>query len=282
MTIESLIYKGTLALQQGRIDQPRLEAELLLAFVLGCERVSLYTHPLNEVDRCGIERYMSLIDRRLHGEPYAYLTGSKEFMGLNFYVDADVLIPRPDTECVVEAALKALPREAKNVLDVCTGSGAIGIAIGLLRRGLFVTMTDISEAALTVAKKNAKRHGINVRLIQSDLFEAVPVSERFDLIISNPPYIPRSDIQTLEREVKDYEPMLALDGGSDGFYYYRRMIPEAFGRLSPKGLLVLECGYNQGQALIGMAEAAGFKDVMLIHDLAGLQRGIIGIRPEIA
>ena len=282
MTIESLINRGTLALKQGIIEQPRFEAELLLAFVLNCERVSLYTHSKDDVDACREAHYMSLIDRRLKGEPYAYLTGTKEFMGLSFYVDSNVLIPRPDTECVVEAALKALPKKAKTVLDLCTGSGAIGIAIGRLRPDLSVTVTDISEEALTVAKKNAKRNGVNLRLIQSDLFEAVPETERFDLIISNPPYIPKADIQRLDRDVKDYEPLLALDGGLDGFDFYRRMMPEAFDRLSPKGLLVLECGYNQGKTLIDMAKAAGFTDVMLIRDLAGLQRGIIGIRPEIA
>ena len=280
MTIESLINRGTRALIQGTIEQPRFEAELLLAFVLDCERVSLYTRSKDDVDASHVERYMSLIDRRLRGEPYAYLTSTKEFMGLSFFVDANVLIPRPDTECVVEAALNALPKDAKNVLDLCTGSGAIGVSIGHYRPDLSITMTDISEAALTVAKKNAEQNGVNACLIQSDLFDLISESDRFDLIISNPPYIPKADIHSLERDVKDFEPILALDGGNDGFDFYRRIIPEAYTRLSLGGLLVLECGYDQGDVLIEAQKQAGFTDNRIIYDLAGLQRGAIGIRPK--
>ena len=280
MTIESFIHQATLTLQQGNIQQPRFEAELLLAFVLDCDRVTLYTHSKDKVDSQRAERYTSLVERRAHGEPYAYLTGSKEFMGLAFSVDPGVLIPRPDTECVVEAALSALPAEAKTVLDVCTGSGAIGVAIGHYRPDVKVTMTDISEAALAVAEKNARKNGVDARLIQSDLFDALPEGARFDLIISNPPYIPKAEIQTLDRDVKDFEPMLALDGGIDGYDIYRRLIPSAFERLLPGGLLVLECGHDQGKTLARAAKAAGFQDVKLIFDLAGRQRGIVGVRSE--
>ena len=233
------------------------------------------------------------LDRRCRREPLAYIVGSTEFMGLSFRVGPDVLIPRQDTETLVEWVLadeKRLDqeREAGRVpgesralhhgplLDLCTGSGCIGLSLARLG-GFEVTLADLSEKALAVAEENGRRLGVETRLYAGDLFGALPKGERYDVIVSNPPYIESAVIETLQEEVRDYEPRMALDGQADGLYFYRRLAKEAPFWLKPGGRLYVEIGYNQGTAVRRLFTEAGFSAVELRRDLAGNDRVVRGV-----
>jgi release factor glutamine methyltransferase len=238
------------------IAPARLEAQLLLAHVLGCSRVQLYTgfdKPLGETELAG---YRALIKRRLGGEPVAYLLGEQEFWSLPFWVDATVLVPRPDTETVIEVVrgIRTDRAAACRVLDLCTGSGAIAISLARELPAAQVIATELSGEA-------ADR--VEIRI--GDLFEPV-AGERFDLIVSNPPYIASAIIPTLPVEVRR-EPMLALDGGQDGLRFYDRIARAAAAHLLPGGALVLEHGFDQAEAVRARLAAAGFEGITLVHDL---------------
>lgn len=248
----------------------RLEAQLLLSHVLQCTRTQLYMNfdkPLAEAELAG---YRGLIKRRLGGEPVAYLIGEHEFWGLPLFVDPHVLVPRPDTETVIEVAVKALADKTASyrVLDLCTGSGAIALALATELPAARVIATDVSADAVAIATKNALRNklGERVEVRHGDLFAPV-AGEVFDLIASNPPYIATSVIATLSAEVKR-EPMLALDGGADGMVFYDRICRDAIAHLAPGGVLVVEHGYDQADAVRERFVRAGFADVALVHDLA--------------
>lgn len=264
------------------ITSARLEAQLLLAHVLGCSRVALYTgfdKPLAETELTG---YRELIRRRLGGEPVAYLLGEHEFWGLPLYVDDTVLVPRPDTETVVEVARSArTDRSAPcRVLDLCTGTGAIAIALAKELREARVIATDVSDPAVALARRNAERNGFadRVEVRRGDLWGAV-VGERFDLIVSNPPYIASAVIPTLGTEVRR-EPMLALDGGVDGLAFYDRICAGGLAHLEPGGALVVEHGFDQADAVRARFEAAGLMRVTLVHDLGKNPRVTWGIAPQ--
>ena len=263
------------------IASARLEAQLLLAHVLQCTRTQLYTSfdkPLGETE---LAAYREMIRRRLAGEPVAYLLGEQEFWGLPFYVDAHVLVPRPDTETVVEVArsLRSDRSAPCRVLDLCTGSGVLAVSLAKELPAARVVATDISEAAVAIARKNAERNGfgerIDVRL--GDLWEPV-AGERFDLIVSNPPYIASSVIETLAAEVKR-EPRAALDGGPDGLAFYDRICAAARMHLEPGGALVVEHGFDQADAVRERFVAAGFDRVTLVHDLGKNPRVTWGTMP---
>ena len=263
------------------ITSARLEAQLLLAHVLGCSRVALYTgfdKPLADAELTG---YRELIKRRLGGEPVAYLLGEHEFWGLPFYVDDSVLVPRPDTETVVEVARSARTDRAAacRVLDLCTGSGAIAISLAKELTGSTVIATDISEAAVAIARRNAERNKLadRVEVRHGDLWAAV-AGERFDLVVSNPPYIASAIIATLGAEVRR-EPVLALDGGETGLVFYDRICGEARAYLEPGGTLVVEHGYDQADTVRARFEAAGFERIALVHDLGKNPRVTWGIAP---
>ncbi|HEV7557935.1 MAG TPA: peptide chain release factor N(5)-glutamine methyltransferase, partial [Kofleriaceae bacterium] len=222
----------------------RLEAQLLLAHVLGCSRVQLYTgfdKPLGEDELAG---YRSLIKRRLGGEPVAYLLGEQEFWALPFWVDASVLVPRPDTETLIEVA-KGLG--GTRVLDLCTGSGAIAVALAKELPAATVVATEISVEAAALARRNAERNGVTVDVRTGDLWEPV-AGETFDLIVSNPPYIATSVIATLSPEVRR-EPRIALDGGPDGLAFYDRILARLRDHLAPGGWLAVEHGFDQADAV---------------------------------
>jgi release factor glutamine methyltransferase len=264
------------------ISSARLEAQLLLAHVLGCSRVQLYTgfdKPLAEAELTG---YRELIRRRLGGEPVAYLLGEHEFWGLPFHVEPSVLVPRPDTETVIEVARSArADRTAPcRVLDLCTGSGAIAISLAKELPAARVVATDISEAAVVLARKNAERNGMADRIDvrAGDLWEVV-AGETFDLIASNPPYIASAIIPTLSAEVR-CEPAIALDGGADGLEFYDRICAAARAHLEPGGALVLEHGYDQADAVFERFLAAGFEHVALVHDLGKNPRVTWGLAPR--
>ena len=255
---------------EAGIAGARLEAQLLLAHVLGCSRVQLYTgfdKPLGEDE---LAAYRGLIKRRLGGENVSYLLGEQEFWGLTLHVNEHVLVPRPDTETLIEVARELRTDRAApcRVLDLCTGSGAIALALAKELPGATVIATDVSIEAVAIAKKNAERNalGDRVDVRAGDLFAPV-AGERFDLIVSNPPYIASAVIATLSAEVRR-EPKLALDGGPDGLAFYDRICGVAREYLVPGGALVVEHGFDQADTVRERFERAGFADIVLGHDLA--------------
>jgi len=255
---------------QKGVDAPRLTAELLLAHALGCDRVRLYLDfdkPLGDPE---LGRYRDLVKRRAEGEPTAYLTGAREFYGRRFAVDARVLVPRPETEQLVEAALAALP-EGGAALDLGTGSGAVAVSLALGRPGARVTAVDLSAEALEVARGNAAALGAAVEFLAGDLFAPLPAGARFDVIASNPPYVPTGELASLQREVRR-EPRLALDGGLDGLGVLRRLVEAAPRWLAPGGALVLEMHESHLTSLPALCRAAGFAHAEALRDLAGLPR----------
>lgn len=262
------------------LDSPRLTAELLLAHVLGCDRVRLYVdfdRPLNKDE---LAKFRALIERRAGGEPTFYLLGRREFFGRPFLVDARVLVPRPETELVVEAALEKLPEGAAGaVLDLCTGSGCIGLTLAAERPAIRLCALDSSPGALEVARENARALGLAERadLLQGDLF--APVATRtFAMVIANPPYVPSGAIAGLKPEVRR-EPRLALDGGPDGLDVVRRIVADVPRFLEPGGWLVLEIGEGQGRPVVELCRAAGLVDGAFRTDLAGLDRIALARRP---
>jgi release factor glutamine methyltransferase len=227
---------------------PRLDAEVLLAHVLGCKRINVYTRfeevPADEIRT----QFRELLKQRVEGCPVAYLVGRKDFFSLELEVNRDVLIPRPDSETVVTECLRlanAMPSPA--LLDIGTGSGNLAVALAKQHKTASVTAVDISPAALAVARRNAAKHGVAERIhfLEGDVFAPLAADERFDLIVSNPPYIPHGDIAGLEKGVRDYEPHLALDGGANGFAVFDRLIAEAPQHLKPGGYLLIEIGSPQ-------------------------------------
>jgi release factor glutamine methyltransferase len=285
LTVGEGILKSAGYLAGLGMPAARLEAELLLAFVLGCERIKLYQNwdlPLNTAE---VDAYRSVLRRRAQGEPMAYISGKKPFLSWDFAVTPAVLIPRPETEQLVETAITALDAKGREhsvlrCVDLGTGSGIIAIALAKLRPGLRVDACDISKEALVVARKNAEQLGVveQVRFWQGNFLEAIPaseLSEAFDLIVSNPPYIPANDIAGLSPEVRR-EPMLALAGGDDGLDAYRTILNQLPGRLRTGGDLIVEHGYDQAKALSELFSQHGFTEIQSFKDLAGLDRVIWG------
>ena len=256
------------------IDAPRLTAELLLAHALGSSRVNLYLEfdkPLAEPE---LARFRELVRRRADREPTAYLLGAKDFHGRSFLVDPRVLIPRPETEEVLAAALSELPADGQ-ALDLCTGSGVLGVSLALERPGARVIATDLSPDALSVARRNASRLGASgVTFLGGDLYDPVPPGSHFDLIVSNPPYVPRGELDTLAPEIHR-EPRLAIDGGPDGLAISRRIVAQAPVWLRPGGALVLEMHESHLDALPALCLDCGFARAEARRDLAGLPRLVV-------
>jgi release factor glutamine methyltransferase len=269
-------------LRDHQIANPRLNAELLFATSLNLSREELYARlhrELKEGEKGALER---LIQRRISGEPLQYILGRQEFWSINFKVDSRVLIPRPETELLVEQSLSILSetclKRIPSALEIGTGSGAIAIALAKEVKDIFLVATDISRDALVLAKENAKSAGVEhqIEFVNGDLFDPLRPSRKkkpFDLILSNPPYIIRREISTLAKEVKDYEPTVALDGGEDGLAFYRRIIPEAPGYLQPGGWLLLEVALGQGPDVSELIEEEGsFFKPECIPDLSRIGR----------
>jgi len=264
------------------LDTPRLTAELLLAHVLRSTRVRLYTDLDRPLEGSELAAYRALIARRAAGEPTQYLTGTREFYGRPFAVDPRVLIPRPETELLVEAVLQALPKDREaRLLDLCTGSGCVAISIALERPGARLVATELSPDAAEVARANAAALAatdlVDVRV--GDLFGPVESEAPFDVIVANPPYVPRGEIPTLSAEVRR-EPARALDGGEDGLDVVRRIVAGAPRFLVPAGLLALEIGDGQGPAVQSLLEAAGYGSVRIERDLARHDRLALGTHPR--
>jgi release factor glutamine methyltransferase len=257
----------------------RLEADLLVAHALGVKRIALFLDPERPLIDAELKAIRALVERRRAHEPIAYILGEREFYGRSFEVNADVLIPRPDTESVIESAkeyLRSAP--AGRLLDLCTGSGAIAITLALESKREAVA-TDLSPRALAVARRNAERHGLALTLLEGDLFTAVPPA-KFACITINPPYIPAADIAGLDADVRDHEPRLALDGGADGLDFYRRIAREVGPYLA--GGLFVEVGIQQAAAVGALFAEAGLHDVRAHKDLNGVDRVVSARSPEAA
>ena len=276
---DTLLKWGTDELTAHSVDNASVDAWYLLEHIYSISRVDFLIRRNDLFDEAQMKQsadYQALIRRRSEGYPVQYLTGNTEFMGLPFFVNESVLIPRQDTEVLVETALAMMKPECR-LLDMCTGSGCILLSLAKLGTVAEGVGVDISEGALKVAERNRENLGLpQVRLVHSNLFESV--EGVFDMIVSNPPYIPTEDIEDLMREVRDHEPHLALDGSKDGLLFYRKLAEESGRYLVPGGSLLFEIGYDQGGAVSQLLDQAGFKDIHVKKDLAGLDRVVYAVK----
>ena len=277
MTIREVLTNIRERLQNAGIEDFEYESWAFLDWKLHIDRAEFYMNPNGEIKEELLAELEDVLKQREQRVPLQYLMGECEFMGYDFYVDERVLIPRQDTECLVELAVESIRKKSTKVkvLDLCTGSGCIGISVSKLCPDTEVTLADISDGALTVAQKNAQNLSADVTLIKGNLFENI--EGRFDYILSNPPYIPSEVIEGLMPEVKEHEPRLALDGEADGLSFYREIINEAPDYLNPDGRIYFEIGAEQGEDLTHLMNERGFSEVKVHKDLAGLDRIVTGI-----
>ncbi len=284
VTVKSALRRAREQFKGYGMESPALDAEVLLSHVTGLNRAGLYREWERRLSEEEAARFFTLVERRTFGEPVAYLTGHKEFMGLDFVVNPHVLIPRPETELLVETALRLLP-PAPFIIEVGTGSGAITVSLACLIPDAVVYATDLSAEALAVARVNAAKYGVagRVSFYHGDLMEpladCIPAGGA-DLIAANLPYIAREDLPGLPREVRLFEPTLALDGGTGGLALYRRLLPAAAGFLRQGGFLLMEIGYNQGRELTALLKkdqspVGNFWEVTILKDLSGLDRLVV-------
>lgn len=284
LAIREIYKEGKASLEREGLSEAELDAWYLLEYVTGISRASYYAYPEREISEEERARYFNYIEERKKRIPLQHLTGEQEFMGLKFIVNRHVLIPRQDTEILVEEALKLI-KPGMGILDMCTGSGCILLSILKLCgaeqpcktesvRGIG---TDISGEAILVAEENAKRLDISADFKRGDLFGAVDAGNRFDLIVSNPPYIPTSVIDGLQEEVRLHDPYIALDGRGDGLYFYKRIVKDSISYIKKKGFLLFEIGCEQAEAVSGLMEASGYENVTVKKDLAGLDRVVMGM-----
>jgi len=284
-SVRGLLKFGIARLRDANVPSFTLVAELLLLHILSRDRTWLYAHPEVEVSTTDAERFFELIVRRANGEPTQHLTGKQEFWGLDFEVTPDVLIPRPETEHVIEVALdrlavrelragrkQTLIGESLQIADIGTGSGCIAISLAKELPAATIYATEISPVALAVARRNANPHNLadRVRFLEGNLLDGVP--PLLDLIVSNPPYVGRREAATLMREVRDHEPEIALYGGEEGYELYADLITQAAAHLKPGGILVLELGHNSLSAVQPLLDATAWTDVGVTNDLAGIPR----------
>ena len=280
-TIESLLRWAADDFRARGIDSPRLDAELLLAKALGTTRIQLVVDAKRPLSPEELSRMREMVRRRRSREPVAYILGEREFYGRTFRVDRRVLVPRPDTETLVDVALSRTRGLSMSVraLDLCTGSGCVAITLGRERPTSSVFAGDVSAEALAVARGNALRLGAyNVALRQGDLFTSVALPARFDLVTANPPYVAAADLGSLQADVRDHEPRLALDGGEGGLSMLRRVIAEAPPRLvSPGGVLAVEVGSGQAAAVVDLFEGARFSEIEVERDYGRIERVVSGV-----
>lgn len=277
MTIREAINKATIKLKMNNIDSPKLKARLLMQFILNQTRQYLMVYDEKKLTQEQEKKYIEAVEQLIEGIPLQHITHRQEFMKMDFYVNSNVLIPRPDTEVLVEEVIQIAKKiNAKKILDLCTGSGAIAVSLAKHIENSQITATDISREALKIAELNAKRHQVDKQIVflQSNLFEDLP-NEKYDIIVSNPPYIKREIIKTLEQEVQK-EPHIALDGGNDGLDFYRKIIKQSYEFLKYRGYLCLEIGYDQKIDVIELIEQEEkYMDTYGKKDLYGNDRVII-------
>lgn len=274
MTYREALNLGGEILSKADIADAKIDAWLLLQMVCKIDRSFYYLHMEEDLSEEQFSEYEIALKKRAEHVPLQYIVGETEFMGLKFRVNSSVLIPRQDTETLVEEALKAV-KPGMKILDLCTGSGCIIISILHNVSDVEGDATDISKQALNVAKENAKCNEVSVNFERSDLFEQVKGT--YDVIVSNPPYIKTEDLMGLMPEVKDFEPLEALDGKEDGLYFYRKITENIKEYLNPQGRVLLEIGCDQGEPVSGLLRDAGFWDVRIVKDLAGNERVVTGM-----
>lgn len=283
MPVKELLILGENRLANAGVSNAKGESRELYCHRFGLNQRQFLMEWQNTREFEDCESYFKLLDRRAGGEPLQYIIGVQNFYGYDIHVEAGVLIPRLDSETVVEKAIELIgENKYKTVLDLCTGSGALGIAIAKECKGVKVTMTDSSKAAVRIAKENVHCHGLSktCKVVHGNLFEPLKSifgKQKFDLIISNPPYIASTVIPTLDKEVKDFEPLEALDGGESGLNYYNKITDSAQDYLKKGGAIVLEIGHDQGETVADLLRNAGFKDVCTYKDLAGNDRTVTGV-----
>jgi release factor glutamine methyltransferase len=271
--IASIVFDGAARLGSGpHPERARQDAETLLLHVLAKNKAWLMAHGDEPLDDKSALSYAELLERRYQGEPVQYITGETEFYGLPFHVTRDVLIPRPETEHLVEKILElAAHFEQPRIVDIGTGSGCIAVTLAHQLPHAQITAIDFSAPALKIAHENARLNGVALRFLEGDLLAPV-AAEKFDFVVSNPPYVPATDRATLSVEVRDFEPALALFSGDDGLEVYRRLIPSAFNALAPGGFLLLEIGYGQSPAITDLLAFSGFQQIEFVPDLQGIPR----------
>lgn len=268
-SLKGLLADGAKMLAQAGIDEAELDARYILEYITGLNSAQYFIHSEDIIEKDKAEEFFRLIERRSKRIPLSYVIGTRDFFGLTFKVDENVLIPEQETELLVEEVIKH--SEGKSVLDMCTGSGCIAISIALFGKPSKVAASDISEKALEVARENAKSLKVGeISFIQAYMFENV--TDKFDIIVSNPPYIETGEIDELMPEVRDYIPRLALDGDIDGLKFYRIISKEAVKKLNKNGRIFYEIGYNQSRAVASILLENGFTDVKIMKDYSGLDR----------
>jgi release factor glutamine methyltransferase len=275
-TLQTLLDRASGRLAQRGCDSPRLTAEVLLAHAIRANRTRLFMEGDRQPEATEVAHFEDLVARRLDGTPTHHLVREREFFGRSFLVDSRGLIPRPETELLVAACLEALPRAGtgKGVLDLCSGSGCVGLTLLAERPELHVTAVDLSEDACALARENAVRLAVEARfeLFCGDLFGPLENRVGWDLIVANPPYVRTAELQGLPREIRDHEPLMALDGGVDGLEVLRRIAESSPTRLAPGGLLALEIGEDQGLSVAALLRGAGFAEVRIAKDYSALDR----------
>jgi release factor glutamine methyltransferase len=279
-TIESMVKWATDDFRTRGIENPRLDAEVLVAWALGIDRVRIIVDGKRPLVGEELGKLRDLVKRRRAREPVAYLRGEREFYGRRFMVDKRVLVPRPDTETLVDVALNRTAHRSLSLrgLDLCTGSGCVAITLARQRPTVHIHATDLSEDALTVARANAYRLGAyKVSFSAGDLFDATLPWPKFDLITANPPYIATAEVETLAPDIKDFEPRIALDGGQDGLDLVRRIVDAAPRYLLTEGVLALEIGSDEGPATAHLLEERGFREVVVTRDYGKLERVVSGV-----
>jgi len=284
-TIRNILKWAIATLKEAEIDSPSINADTLLSFVLSCDRTKLYTNPDEIISDADISRYKDLINERIRHVPLQYITHRVEFMSLDFVVDERVLIPRPETEILVETVLKnehdkQYSKRKITIMDIGTGSGNIAVSLAKNLSNVEIYASDISQEALEIAKTNAQEHKVvdNIHLLHGDLFSAFvgyAEKEHIDFIVSNPPYVSESEWKNLEPELRDHEPRVALVAGKDGLCFYKQIIKEATDWLMPDGYLIIEIGETQANTIIKLMEREGhYEDFEIIKDLQGKERVI--------
>ena len=271
--VRDIIKKAQNTLEAAGIVDSQVDSWLLAEFVFGITRAKYYANMQMTVDGKSTEKYNELVNQRAGHIPLQHIIGTQEFMGLTFKVNENVLIPRQDTELLVENVVDYLGNDERTVLDMCTGSGCIAISVDRLSKNSKVTAVDISEKALEVAQENNRLNNANVTFIQSDLF--TNVTGKYDIIVSNPPYIRTDEIPKLMEEVKSHEPVMALDGMEDGLYFYKKICSEASDYLNDNGKIFFEIGYDQGDDVSEILRQNRFCNIEVLKDLSGNDRVVI-------
>lgn len=281
MKIKDILIKANSILNENSIDDANLKTRILLADLLGKNKEYLMIHADDEIEDGLSNIFFEKVERLKKHEPLQYIINKQEFMGFDFYVDKNVLIPQPDTENLVEEVIFLTEKLRKNerielrILDLCTGSGAIAVSLSKLIKKCLVYASDISKDALKIAEENSTRNHANVAFFESDLFEKISDLYKFDIIVSNPPYIERNVIKTLSEEVQN-EPVLALDGGEDGLDFYKKIAEESKKYLNANGYLAFEIGYNQRETVEDILKENGYKNIYSRKDLSGNDRIVVG------